>query len=65
MISPESRISSVGLRSFQAPLTSQFSLPLYRIVNVAIWIGLRKLIKESLEIILVPPPGFLNRYANP
>ena len=57
MISPESRISSVGLRSFQAPLTSQFSLPPYRIVNIAVWTGLRKPIKESLEIILVPLPA--------
>jgi len=58
-------VSRLGPRSFQVPLTPQFSLPLYRIVNVAIRIGLGKLIEESLKLLLVLFVRFLNRDADP
>ncbi len=51
--------------SLKIALSPEFSLPFYRIVNVAVRISLGKFIEESSELLFVLFAGFFNHDANP
>ena len=50
--------------SLKIALSPEFSLPFYRILNVAVRIGLGKFIEESSELLFVLFIGFFNHDAN-
>ena len=50
--------------SLKIALSPEFSLPFYRILNVAVRIGLGKFIEESSELLFVLFVGFFNHDAN-